>query len=163
METAEPEETRPGGNKRNNVRERVLPEREQAVSYCETQHGTHHVPAKVVALFTCPDDTTQAKALVHACRPWMQKNYDRTSAITESWHLQYYKELGDVTDPITKVTNHGKWYTPVYAVINADELKENIFCIEESPGLPETIEIEPSAGHVIFITDRISHWPGLFF
>ena len=62
--------------------------KQQAVSYCEYKHGNGHVPAKIVALFIDPEDGMEM-AIVQTCRPWMQKNYDCTSAITESFHLQY--------------------------------------------------------------------------
>ncbi len=95
----------------------------------------------------------------------MQKNYDRTSTLTESWHLQYYKELVEPPIDQAKQKNKKHSYTlrPVYVVVDAKDLKENIFVMEENPGIHELIEYNTtSAGHVVFITDRETHWPGLF-
>jgi len=131
-------------------------------SYCETKYGQHHLPAKVVALFTCPETATE-KALVHACRPWMQKNYDRTSTLTESWCLQYFVEDVDVPPKHgAKKPGTKQVLKPVYNVIDASDLKENIFVLDENPGLHEHVEYTSTSGHVVFITNRKTHWPSLF-
>ena len=135
-------------------------------SYCETKYGPYHVPAKVVAFFLSPETATEKateKAIVHACRPWMQKNYDRTSTLIESWSLQYFVEDVDVpTKPGAKKPGTKQVLKPVYNVIDASDLKENIFVVDENPGLHEHVEYTSTSGHVVFITNRKTHWPGLF-
>ena len=155
------------GNKRKKTHDQERAALVPQHSYCETKYGPQHVPAKVVALFKSPATATEEateKALVHACRPWMQKNYDRTSTLTESWCLQYFIE--DVVAPTNQGSKKPKpkqVLKPVYTVIDAKDLKENIFVIDENPGLHEHVEYHPTtSGHVIFITNRKTHWPSLF-
>jgi hypothetical protein len=48
-----------------------------------------HVPARIVALVFQDPDTNETLAIICACHPWMEMNYDRSIVITESWHLQH--------------------------------------------------------------------------
>ena len=118
-------------------------------SWVQHDHGQKHVPAKIIALFVDPDDGEEM-TLVHACRPWMQKNYDRTSAITESWHLQYVRDLHLRKNPTP--------LRPQYNIVPASSLTENIFVVEETPGIHKCLPDKEFTGHVIYITDRATTW-----
>ena len=126
---------------------------DRPISWCEKNHGPRHVPAKILALYIDPE-TGLDMALVHACRPWMQKNYDRTSAITESWHLQYIHDEHLVNNPLPM--------RPFYSAIEASCLTDNIFLVEETPGLYKSLPCVEFTGHVIYIFDRKEFWPGIF-
>ena len=137
------------------------------LSYCQRTHGTedgpNHVPAKIIALFEKPG-TNEPMALVHACRPWMQKNYNRTSAITESWHLQYWKE--DDPEPPNRSDKKGRRprqrLRSHYNLVSVDTIKERIYVVEETPGIHETLPVAEYSGHVVFVLDRKSVWPAKF-
>ena len=101
--------------------------KQQAVSYCEHKHSNGYVPAKIVALFIDPEDGIEM-AIVQACQLWMQKNYDCTSAIMESWHLQYIRDTGSLH------------LRPLLNVIEkATQFKERIYVVEETPGIHESL------------------------
>jgi hypothetical protein len=131
-------------------------------SYCESKYGPGHVPAKVIALYMCPNDHVP-KALVHACRPWMQMNYKKSSTILKCWHLQHRQE--EAYKIVGKSRQRRKCIRlrPEYSSILADSLLERIVVFEETPGIHETIDDDIYSGHVIFVTDRKSYWPQQFF
>jgi hypothetical protein len=133
-------------------------------SYCMSKFGLNHVPAKVLAFFSCPENG-KPRVLVQACRPWMQKNYDRSSVIFESWHLQVLvndKEMGTEngknkgTKPLKAIETY---LTPQYMLIPATELKERIYVVEETPGIHESLPNNKDvSGHCILVTDRMTNW-----
>ena len=61
--------------------------------------------------------TGKDMAIVHACRPMMLLNAERSTVITESWHLQHYIDYIDANDAMK-----GKILVPVYNPIPADQL-----------------------------------------
>ena len=126
---------------------------EKPISWCEQHHGPQYVPAKIIVLYKDPV-TGINMALVHACRPWMQKNYDRTSAITESWHLQYVRD--------EHLFKNKSPMRPFYNEVEASSLTENVFVVEETPGIHECLPDKVYTGHVIYITDRKEIWPRVF-
>ena len=122
---------------------------EVPISWVHYDHGPKHVPAKIIAMYVDPEDGMDM-ALVHACRPWMQKNYDRTSAITESWHLQYLRDLHDPKNSTP--------LRPKYMEVPASCLTTNCFIVEETPGIHDCLPDEVYTGHLIYITDRATTW-----
>jgi hypothetical protein len=126
---------------------------ERIISWCEQRFSHKHVPAKIIALYVDPF-TGEDMALVHACRPWMQINYDRTSAITESWHLQYVRD--------EHLSNNPSPMRPFYTPVLASTLTENVFVVEETPGIHDSLPDSVFTGHVIYITPRIEIWPDVF-
>ena len=161
----------PPRKKRKGRQQRATEEEEEpparVLSYCQRVHGTkdgpNHVPAKIIALLEDPE-TKKPMALVHACRPWMQKNYNRTSAITESWHLQYWKE--DDPEPPNRSDKKGRRprqrLRSHYNLVSVDTIKERIYVVEETPGIHETLPVAEYSGHVVFVLDRKSVWPAEF-
>lgn len=118
-------------------------------SYCTRKYGRFHVPCKILCFFRCPLEGVEL-AIVHACRPWMQKNYDRSSAISESWHLQMLEEqIGN------RRRNN---LIPAYNIVDAADLIEQISVYEETPGIHTSLPDEEYSGHVIFVTDRSTNW-----
>jgi hypothetical protein len=127
----------------------------------QKKYGPGHVPAKVIALYMCPVDRVP-KAIVHACRPWMQMNYNKSSTILECWHLQYKQEQDYKIVGPTKQRRKIIKLRPQYASIRADCLLERVVVFQETPGIHETIEDDISSGHVILVTDRREVWPNEF-
>ena len=84
----------------------------------------------------------------------MQKNYDHTSAITESWHLQYVRDEHIPNNPLPM--------RPFYTPVLASALTENVFVVEETSGIHDTLPDTDFTGHVIYITPRIEIWPDVF-
>jgi hypothetical protein len=97
-------------------------------------------------------------AIVHACRPWMVKNEERSSVISESWHLQHVrnnKELDDKSVVLRLI--------PQYNMIRTSEFVDRIRVFEENPGIQEDWPNNDSSGHVIWVLSRSKHcWADYF-
>jgi hypothetical protein len=118
-------------------------------SYVDVQYGEGHVPARIVALVKSPR-TGRDCAIVHPCRPWMVLNQERSSVISESWHLQHKVHASDGLQH------------PVYAAIKARDLVGRIRVFMETTGIQETWPDREGSGHVILLTKRSKHWASAF-
>ena len=140
-------------NKRRHIGKKTNIKQERPLSWTEDMCGSGYVPAKILSLYVDPH-TGVDMALVHACRPWMQKNYDRSSAITECWHLQYIRDEDKQSNYLP--------LRPYYNIIPASCLTYNIFVVEETPGIHDSMPDNEITGHLIFITDRVTCWAEAF-
>ena len=68
------------------VRHNAVPA--EQVSYLDWKYGEGHVPARIMALYKSPRSGKEY-AIVHACCPWMMLNQERSSVMSELWHLQH--------------------------------------------------------------------------
>jgi hypothetical protein len=122
--------------------------RSDDLNFLDTCYGRGYVPARIVALFQCPE-TKDNMAIVHACRPWMQMNAEKSSVITESWHLQH------------QVYADGLQH-PVYNCIETNDFVDRAFVIMESPNICDNLPNKESSWHVILVTRRSEHWAPAF-
>ena len=117
------------------------------------------VPARIMAMYKHP--VTQVDmAIVHACRPMMQVNVEKSSVITESWHLQH---IVDEVNPDNEdeTTQQTRLY-PMYNPIRTDKFIDRLRVYMETPSLDDSWNDEESSGHVILVTRRSTHWASSF-
>jgi hypothetical protein len=125
-------------------------------SYLRKKYGKDYVPARIMALYQDPV-TGKDMAIVHACRPMMHLNAERSTVITESWHLQHYIDWVDANDVMK-----GKLLVPVYNPIPADQLVGRVRVYMETQPILESWDDLESSGHVIMATQRSTHWAKAF-
>ena len=107
------------------------------------------MPARIMAFYKSPR-TGKEYAIVHACRPWMTLNQERSSVISESWHLQHEVHAGD------------RRQHPVYNYIKARNLVDCVRVIMKTPGIQNSWPDWEGSGHVILLTLRLKHWAESF-
>ena len=127
-----------------------------SMSALDELYGEGHVPAKILALYRNPvsgDDM----AIIHACRPWMVKNEERSSVISESWHLQHVRthELLEEGEVVVRLV-------PQYNMVKTSAFIDRIRVFEENPGIQEDWPNKDDSGHIIWVLSRSKHWADQF-
>ena len=92
-------------------------------------------------------------AIIHACRPWMVKNEERSSVISESWHLQHVRthELLEEGEVVVRLV-------PQYNMVKTSAFIDRIRVFEENPGIQEDWPNKDDSGHIIWVLSRSKHW-----
>jgi hypothetical protein len=139
--------------RRRSQKESVAPINSSCV---ENTYGRGSVPARIVALYRDPI-TGVDKAIVHACRPMMELNVERSSVIQDSWHLQHFVDYKIEKDP-----RSGTLLVPLYNIVLTSSFIDRIRVFMECREIENTwLDIE-SSGHVISLAKRSTHWSASF-
>ena len=116
----------------------------------------HYVPARIVALYKHPDNG-EDWAVVHPCRQRQNKNDERSSIITESWHLASIRVNVTITNDNNKQTT-GQRQLPMYNLIRGTDIVDRVRVYMEDYRIQEDWPCDPSSGHVILLTSRSNRW-----
>jgi hypothetical protein len=113
----------------------------------------NYLPARILAFYKHPH-TGVDMAIVHPCCQRKNKNANRSSVVTESWHL-----ASTWTNPVDKSTNKKiPRLVPMYNLIRGIDIVDRCQVFMEEPVIQEDWPSDKASGHVILLTSRSNRW-----